>query len=312
VPRCARTAFTLIELLVVIAIIAILIGLLLPAVQKVREAAARMKCSNNLKQIGIACHNYATSHGGLPPERTFLASGGAWYQGRVRGWGVFILPYLEQDNLYRQYQLERNFYDAVNQPVVTTPVSVYQCPSAPAGRVFQGLPVPPSYAVDPNLKAAAGDYFSFRGYYDPVQVPAAPRQNGTLAANVERKVTDVRDGTSNTVMIGEIAGRPEWWVNGRRQPEVPPDQFSHFNWVGPWASYNANWINGYTEDGLNPFGPCSVNCNNQLGVYAFHTGGANGLFADGSVRFLRAGTNVHALYALISSDGGEMVAGGDY
>src|SRR5437879_3505532 len=114
-----RSAFTLIELLVVIAIIAVLMGLLLPAVQKAREAASRIQCANNLKQIGLAMHHYENVHERLPPSRLRVGSA---------TWMVLILPFLEQDNLHRQWDLSQSYYQQ-NAVARLTPVKIYFCPS---------------------------------------------------------------------------------------------------------------------------------------------------------------------------------------
>ncbi len=126
-PHPSRRGFTLIELLVVIAIIAILIALLLPAVQKVRESAARTQCQNNLKQIGLAALNFESVNKGLPPRCMTMVP--------YRGWGVYLLPYVEQSTVANSYNMNLNFYDPPNGPAVAVPLAVYSCPSAPSGRM---------------------------------------------------------------------------------------------------------------------------------------------------------------------------------
>jgi prepilin-type N-terminal cleavage/methylation domain-containing protein/prepilin-type processing-associated H-X9-DG protein len=295
--RSPRKGFTLIELLVVIAIIAVLIGLLLPAVQKVREAANRMKCSNNLKQLGLALHMHHDTYGGFPAAKqdaTLVP------KTPVHAWTPFVLPFIEQDNLFKQYRTDKDWDDAntndanpggVNQVEIKT----FLCPSAPAGRV-----------ASRNRKIL--DYPTINQITRPnpfvTNMPKSdPTFIGVLGHNVQRRIADVLDGTSTTLLLAESAGRNQKWEMGKL--------VSATGTTGAWANPGTEIVvSGFDPaNPTNKVGPCAINCTNNNEVYAFHPGGANVLFCDGSVRFLKATTSIDLLIALTTRAIGEVIPG---
>jgi prepilin-type N-terminal cleavage/methylation domain-containing protein/prepilin-type processing-associated H-X9-DG protein len=274
----SRLAFTLIELLVVIAIIAILIGLLLPAVQKVREAASRTQCSNNLKQIGLALHLYHDNHGTLPPG---YSAAGPYVDGATDttpgwGWATYILPYVEQGNLYNQFDLRQ----PVQQfPGIQTMLKGYVCPS-------DIVPTEPFVVSDafgsPLALAAPCSYAACCGG-DETDT-ADPRGKGIFYRNSRTRLTDITDGTGQTILAGDRACA---------------------NALGIWAGAMNGGImqrgplNGNPGNSTEP-APCLVLAHSHLnntswdtdgGLDDFsskHPGGSNILFADGSVRLVRS------------------------
>jgi prepilin-type N-terminal cleavage/methylation domain-containing protein/prepilin-type processing-associated H-X9-DG protein len=304
--KCKRRGFTLIELLVVLAIIAVLIGLLLPAVQKLREAAARIQCQNNLKQLGLALHMFHDSRSKFPPGQVQggCPEAGIFWQVN-HGWGPFILPFIEQQPLANQYRWDLKMSDRLNQPVVSHPLKLFQCPSAESNRFWLHGPFA-SYGG----KAACGDYTA-TWFVHPLMVqtgsigPLADNR-GVLVPKQMARLTDITDGASNTMLLTEDAGRPKIWRAGRPGPDQTVNG-------GPWAAFEGGIsVKGSTPDGASRPGPCAINCTNDHEVYSFHTGGANAVFADGSVHFLSASMNIRTLAALITRAGGEVVCTDDY
>jgi prepilin-type N-terminal cleavage/methylation domain-containing protein/prepilin-type processing-associated H-X9-DG protein len=332
-----RDGFTLIELLVVIAIIAVLIGLLLPAVQKIREAAARMACQNNLKQLGLAEHGYHDTYGKFtvswdyeqpkPPQRP---------TGVSFSWGVYLLPYLEQDNLFKKFDFNGLSYNNTpNGALVQAKLKVFQCPSSPnQGRIYDFpvranvLPAIPAG----TLTASASDYSAVTGVRSwSLLVAPTPAETDlvdigqrhgilrgstmdpTILASFSPQMTipSITDGLSNTFMLCELAGRPDVY-NARRQVIAQG--------VNPGAGWGdgfngEHWPNGTSFDGNIdstgniPAGTCLINCSNyqSRAFYSFHSGGCNFLLGDGSVRFFADSTSSRVLAFMITCQRGEVI-----
>jgi prepilin-type N-terminal cleavage/methylation domain-containing protein len=288
-----RAGFSLIELLVVIAIIAILIGLLLPAVQKVREAAARIRCANNLKQIGLALHSYENANDRFPPgyrdPRPEEQAGPGW------GWLAFLLPYVEQSGLHAQIDPDRNVLGGGSDLTVPTAqtqtsVTVYRCPADP------GAP------TNANYDGHATASYRGVGWSRPKTAPGSKGlmilnvhdPNGVLYRNSRTRIADVPDGLSNTAFAAEVC------LDARRD-----------KWGGIWAGANRKdqyglWISGviWAIDE----GPFRLNGPDKWASCSPHPAGTGVLLGDGSVRFIRDNVVPRIPSDMASRAGGEVAA----
>jgi prepilin-type N-terminal cleavage/methylation domain-containing protein len=314
--RYSVRAFTLIELLVVIAIIAVLIGLLLPAVQKVREAAALLSCKNNLKQIGLAMHNYHDSQGSFPVGYYDPTPWPPGYQtpdgldhGPGWGWGAFLLPYLEQGNLYNKINFKVDVGDPSMTAVCSTPLKIFICPSDPtyvstftistnsaAGNVG---PAPTGLN---SWVLATGNYVACNGN-DGVDCFCSPPHTGSFLRAVKGfRVADISDGLSNTLFVCD---RPSF--------------LSYSSWVGcPTGAANPFKLapgNYGAETTLvmchaGQTGPNTPGVFDADSTWSPHALGVPYLFGDGSVHFINNSIAIPSWMALATRSSGDIV--GDY
>jgi len=343
--RNIRAGFTLIELLVVIAIIAVLISLLLPAVQSAREAARRAQCVNNMKQIGLALHNFENTNGYFPPSVAFPTAalpaaiqaqlhnappagagyprlpaefGASWAAKTtllnpiVHGWAVLALPYLENGVVANSYNFEITFCGTPraagaedqhpNFTSISTVMNTFLCPSNASGlkltkgtarNIFTGQAINgwtgavSDYATNEGMQGNALNFLPPGNYF------------GIMLLNTPRRIAEIQDGTSNTFLMAEDAGRPNRYEKGRTTGQ---------NISGAaWADYESS----YGTDGWRGQ-PCHTNCDNDNEDYAFHPGGANKLYGDGSVRFMKESTDIKIFAKLITYNGGEVISADQY
>ncbi|MBU6293856.1 MAG: DUF1559 domain-containing protein [Planctomycetes bacterium] len=319
-PSARRTGFTLIELLVVIAIIAVLIGLLVPAVQKVREAANRMSCSNNLKQLGLAMHNYESTNGRLPPacytpiaDYTPPDPVAPPANQPNRSLQALLLPYVEQEMLHKLFDQTQDWRQSgQNRNAVNTPVKMLSCPSAPGGvrtRSFQT-----TVGGAGTVTGTVTDYVTCIRVRSTVNAATLlgtiPNGYQTfLQPNVAAPISAILDGTSNTVAMVECAGNPDQYEMGKLAGAG----------ANPAAAIWADHRNAFVFDGCDPAAPGgsqtttatqptrtrAFNCTNNSEAYSFHSGGMNVVMGDGSCRFLRESITIGQFVALLTRDAGE-------
>jgi len=300
-----RRAFTLIELLVVSAIIVVLVGLLLPAIQRVRESANRARCANNLRQMGLGCHLHHDTAGAFPSGYTVhlcpnpLATSPGW------GWAAHLLPYLEQDDLRSSINFRRPIEDSINERARCTWLAVYICPSDPG--------VPHDFTISdasgvPIAQAAPTSYAASYGNGELDQIPGP--MEGVFYANSRVRIADITDGASNTIMIGERAWSHAMtpWAGAINHGIVRG---------GPRNAWRDNPDAAYPAPNLCLAQTNSINDSRDIDgtlddFYSEHPGGVNMLFADGAIHFLRSDLDHAVLLALGTRAGGEVVSNAEF
>jgi prepilin-type N-terminal cleavage/methylation domain-containing protein/prepilin-type processing-associated H-X9-DG protein len=347
-----RRAFTLLELLVVIAIIAVLIGLLIPAVQRIREAASRARCANNLKQLGLALHHYHLSYECFAPG--MVSSGSNVSNAEATGF-TYILPYLEQDNTHRLYHFDEPWFHADNFEVVGIPVKLFFCPSNRDQGFLDFQQIAQEWQTTLPARAAGCDYAFCRGangavHRDWTRIPGSVRGVFNIRPPSEGRsgvrLSDIGDGTSWTFAMGEAAGGNSYYlVRDLNDPNkaalavlsgqpVAVEQAwgaagvgdSSHPWYGSVFAVTAQYglasdprdepmnrrLTTPTVFGNDPRGDNSSGKDLISGFRSLHGGGCNFLFCDGSVRFISQTIRSEIFRALSTYAGGEVVSAEEF
>ena len=300
-----RLGFTLIELLVVIAIIAILIALLLPAVQQAREAARRTQCRNNLKQLGLAMHNYHDVHSIFPighqwrpygaPSAT-LANGAGTPGGCGWGWSAFLLPFLDAGNLYNQFNFNMSMADCFctfgapdlsfgpeqNKPLVATPMPWARCPSSTAPEAYGWGTAPDPDFLTLAVTSYKGCTGAYNGGHGRVPEQGSQWTNGLFFRDSNITIRDISDGTSNTIMVGES----NWatWLPPGNNTQYGARLYGIVRPHTGNAKSGSNVLMSQAFHPMNP--PPTLGGTVSESFHSPHTGGVFFLFSDGSVQFL--------------------------
>jgi prepilin-type N-terminal cleavage/methylation domain-containing protein/prepilin-type processing-associated H-X9-DG protein len=293
-----RPAFTMIELLVVIAIIAVLIALLLPAIQSIREMARRTQCANNLMQLGVALGNYASTHRVLPPGVVdFTRPVVNAPQGYHHSWVVQVLPFLEQRNVYQRFDFRSGVYTAANETARGTRIQTFLCPSSPVAGTM-----------------------CYVGCHHDVEAPIDVDNHGVLYLNSHVAYDEITDGLANTILLGEVRnGASLGWASGTRASlrntgtrinERDPTSAGPGGpaFPGPYPPSQADnlaTVQTMVNDGVLSIGFVG-------GFSSFHPSASNFLFCDGSVHLLNVSINEHVFHLLGNRADGEIISADDY
>ncbi len=286
-PRAERRgAFTLVELLVVIAIVGVLVALLLPAISAAREAARRVTCASNMRQIGLAILNFESARRTFPPAHIESP--------RRHSGFAFILPYLEEQAIYDQYDFNQHWSAAANRPATQTTIPTFVCPSV--GEIREWFT---DYAICSRMSDATGDAYKTLVGQKLIQ-PRTHRfdDNGVMRVDLRSILRrdeyvprrKILDGLSHTFMVFECGGRPNRYVNGQLQSGA--SAVTGARWADP---ANHFWLHDYPM----------INFNNNNEIYSFHAGGVNLVFGDGSVRFVAETIDAEVFVSQFTANGGE-------
>ncbi len=308
-----RSGFTLIELLVAVAIIGVLTALLLPAVQAAREAARRTQCASRQRQIGLALHMFHGTHQAFPASGWTKAGPGN-PAGKYVGWRCLVLPHLEQTNVRDLYDFGSHWWEGVNPTVAAIPVPVFRCPSTPARtEVLAAIAKSPRPAMAFANPIAPTDFEAIMGVQPgsinphlPAPLYSSGDRYSVMYRNSRVRLVDVRDGTSNTIMVVECSARPD--VYRRRQPRPEFDNDQGIGWAdseGPFSLDGAN-ADG-SDEGCGPAAGCrfGMNKRNDNEPFSFHAGGCNFLFADGHVQWIGESIALDVMAAACTATAGE-------